>query len=89
MSKRVLKYKIMPRPSVTQTLPLPLGAQILDVQEQNGGLVLWALLDPGNPPEDRKIYLAFTGDTIPTATEYLTTVQFEGLVYHVFLPQWK
>ena len=71
-----------------QTLELPQGAQILTIQLQDGKIVLWALVDDkcklikGN----RFIECYYTGKEIEISHEltYISTIQYNGLVYHFF-----
>lgn len=71
-----------------QQVILPLGAQILDVQEQDGKLQLWALqtTDPEQPPCQRIIVIVGTGIEFPAQDfiEHITTVQKDNFVWHIF-----
>lgn len=72
------------------TLPLPEGAEILDVQLQYGEPVLWAKVNASKPVKPRKIVLIFTGEHFPAQWNliHLATLQMHavgaGLVIHVF-----
>jgi hypothetical protein len=71
------------------TLSLPVGAQLLSVQMQNGQPCLWALVDPDTRPVNRKFRLAGTGHPIEQSNvelKYVSTFQANGgaLVFHVF-----
>lgn len=82
----VFKYPLMQ--ADLQTVMLPVGAEILSVQEQHGGWQLWALVDPQAPvTERRKIRIAGTGHPIyENLKKYINTFQMHGgmLVFHAF-----
>lgn len=71
-----------------QTLTMPEGAEILSVQDQDGALCLWALVDPQAPMVERLIEVFGTGHPIPTnmgiSRNYLASVQQGRFVWHVF-----
>ena len=79
-----------------QTIDMPIGAEILSVQEQRNHLVVWALVwtQYKDELEPRKFYVIGTGNPVPepdeenwpTALAYVSTVQTKGgrLVWHVF-----
>ena len=75
-----------------QTVTMPIGAEILGVQEQAGGLQLWAIVDPDAEREQRVIEIVGTGNQMVDviaeglARHHLATVQTAGglLVWHVF-----
>lgn len=97
MSRKMFRYPV----AITdeQTIAMPQGALILSVQRREGSLVIagtgsheavemWALVDPDQPPEQRRIRVAGTGHSLPTEEdlEFLGTVQVAGgrAVFHVF-----
>jgi len=87
MSKQrvVFKYQLMAMQ--TQSLQLPLGAELLDVQMQDDHMMLWVLQDPhGYETEERRIHVIGTGWMLPqVGLRHVGTVQqFTGLVWHVF-----
>lgn len=73
-------------------IALPYGAEILSVQKQGasplGSLVLWALVDTDEPPEDRRLLIRGTGHEASSilSRRYVGSVQEQGgaLVWHVF-----
>ena len=68
-----------------QTVDLPVGSKILTVQLQNEMPYLWALVDPEAPPVPCGILILATGE--PTSSnpgEYINTLQWRHLVFHVF-----
>lgn len=70
-----------------QTLMMPAGAEILDVQVQANEVCLWALCDPNRTEVPREIAVYGTGNTVPDEPgKYLATVQTHAgnYVWHVF-----
>lgn len=68
-----------------QPLSLPTGAEILSIQDQDGSLCLWALIDENAMLETRAFAVHGTGHFIFSPIEkHLATVQQGGLVWHVF-----
>lgn len=70
-----------------QTVHMPAGAKLLDVQMQNGECCLWALCEQTGLEEPRRIGIYGTGNPMPDAPgEYVTTFQMHNgaLVFHVF-----
>ncbi|WP_037322845.1 DUF7352 domain-containing protein [Amycolatopsis thermoflava] len=66
-------------------IPMPRGAQILTVQMQDGQPQLWALVDPAQPVERRRLFIVGTGQPMPTdAATYLATWQSGPFVFHLF-----
>jgi hypothetical protein len=75
-----------------QKVTMPAGSNILTVQDQAGGLQLWAIVDPDAEQEERLIEIVETGNTMvdvdkeDLARFHIATVQVRGgaLVWHVF-----
>lgn len=69
-----------------QTLMMPKGAKLLDVQVQDGICCLWALCDEKAEREERHIAIYGTGNPMPdNPGEYIATFQYMGsLVFHAF-----
>lgn len=69
-----------------QSVEMPKGAKILDVQFQDESLCLWAGVTPGKESEERTVQIVGTGHReLPDAgITYLATVQKNGYVWHVF-----
>jgi hypothetical protein len=84
---RIFKYKI-PQVGFIVDVLMPIGAQILSVQSQNGAIQLWALVDPNVDWEPRSFIAFGTGHEISDELilKYLSTVQEAGgaLIWHVF-----
>ncbi len=81
----VWKYDI---PAVDKfELELPLGAEVLTVQMQNGFPEMWALVDPEAVKSKRTFVLVGTGHSIheDARLDFVNTFQpHEGLVFHLF-----
>lgn len=70
-----------------QTIGMPLGAEILTIQDQKGTPCIWALVDSDAPLADREIRIAGTGHKInKSIKQYIGSFQLGGgdLVFHVF-----
>jgi hypothetical protein len=84
--KTIYKYPI----EITdkQTLPMPVGANILTVQVQNGNPFIWAMVDTEAPIEGVAIIVYGTEHPIDESLnlEYIGTFQSNGkcFVFHVF-----
>ena len=71
-----------------QEILLPTGFKYLDIQPQDGQLMLWALVDE-NPESQQlvKIHVYATGERIDdesTLSTYLKTVKGGSYVWHIF-----
>ena len=86
--RRVLKYDVQ-RIIGEFTINMPMGAQVLDIQLQNGAPTVWALVDPGNERVDRAFKLLDTGEEADLAGyAYVGTFQWKmGLVFHLFVEE--
>jgi hypothetical protein len=85
MKSTIFKYPI----EITddQILQLPLDAQILCVKEQNGRIVLYALVNLLNRLVPRYIFCRGTGhsaDNLDCADWIDTVMLTNGLVFHFF-----
>jgi hypothetical protein len=85
MNMRIFKWEI----EVTdkQTLMMPAGAKLLDVQIQNAKCCIWALCDQNAEKEPRHLEIYGTGNPIPDDPgKYIATFQMHGgsLVFHAF-----
>lgn len=70
-----------------QTMMLPAGAKLLDVQMQGEACCVWALCDEAAPKEPRHVAIYGTGNQMPDEPgEYIATFQMHGgaLVFHAF-----
>lgn len=86
MNKTIYKYQF----DITdeQQIQLPRGAIILHIADQRGFPQLWALIDPGAPPEPYTLQVRGTGhccDDVEPSRYIGTFFQRGGdLVWHVF-----
>ena len=82
--KTIWKYEL--ETTDGQSIDMPIGAEILTVQMQNGSLCLWAKVDSDAPKERRKILIRGTGNSIGEVVAYIGTFQLAvaSLVFHVF-----
>jgi hypothetical protein len=83
----ILKYMVFL--TAMQKLTLSKGAVILDVQEQDGALALWAAhatrIISAENSEEVTLYMIGTGDQIPSDyVRYICTIQHGKLVVHIF-----
>lgn len=70
-----------------QSVEMPAGAKLLDVQLQRDLLCLWALCDEQAPIETRSIAIIGTGNPVPELPMiHIATFQLAGgdLVFHAF-----
>jgi len=70
-----------------QEVLMPVGAEILTVQIQNGEPCLWARVDTEQRVEMRRIAIHGTGHELPDTTgKYIGTYQMANatLIFHVF-----
>lgn len=87
MKKTVWKYPLMVTDE--QYIEAPANAHLLTVQWQHTMPCIWALVDPTNPLERRKILITGTGherEDLAGFVNYIGTFQINGglLVFHVF-----
>ena len=89
--KKIFKYPFVVDDVVE--LKMPKGAQLLSIQFQDEQLCAWALVDPDENLETRKLRIIGTGhpvfDDDLEDTEFFTTVQVvfqeQNLVWHIFI----
>lgn len=70
-----------------QTIRMPNGARILSIQEQNGELCVWAVVDPDEEYVPRKFRIFGEGHTFDldaADAKFIGTVQCDRLVWHIF-----
>lgn len=84
--RRVFKYEVPFHDELV--IPMPKGAQLLRFGAQHDQCVVWALVDPDAPAEERWFILRGTGHSIerqPEQLNYVGTAQLpSGLVFHLF-----
>lgn len=73
----------------TQLVKMPEKSEIMDIQIQNGKLVMWALVDTASRENEVKINMYGTGWNIHNSAtikdEYLATIQDGEFVWHFFM----
>lgn len=68
-------------------IKMPLNAEILSVQVQNGIPTLWARVDTDNSIAIHTLLIFGTGHEIPipfTEAIHIGTIQLNGFVWHIF-----
>ena len=83
--KTIWKYPLSG--SSYQSIEMPRGAKILDVQNQSGKPCIWALVDTEQPHEIRNFLVYGTGWKIEgTPGKFIGTFQLDGgaYVFHLF-----
>jgi hypothetical protein len=86
----IYKYKIFTEDSLIRnqgiaSVDMPKKAKILCVQMQDSQPYIWAIVDPEEKTEVRKIRIIGTGWKMEKIEgEYLDTVQQGPLVWHIF-----
>jgi hypothetical protein len=70
---------------MAQDIAMPMHAEILTVQVQDGHVCLWAKVNPENVLRPKRIHVVGTGNPMPDgALCYLGTVQQNIFVWHIF-----
>ena len=82
--KTIWKYEL--KRKGVQIIAMPRNAEILTVQAQGNNIALWAVVDTEEQKENRHFEIVGTGGYIDETIQrvYLGTIQFSGLVYHIF-----
>jgi len=82
----ILKYKLEVKDE--QVLPMPVGAEILTIQNQNNVITLWAKVVLGAESVSRTFRIVGTGNQVEQGffdtLQFLDTVQVGPMVWHVF-----
>jgi hypothetical protein len=78
MSKVIYKY------TLTSSVEMPQGAQILDIQMQGVLIQIWALVDTTAPMETRRFETLGTGWTVQEGLQHIKSLQDGSYVWHVF-----
>jgi len=85
--KTIYKYTVPVKRNFFD-LAMPLGAEILATQVQNGTPVMWALLNPDNEPVVRHFEVVGTGENLDEkaadTSKYIGTIQMPPFVWHLF-----
>lgn len=83
---QIWKY-VLGEPMTAVTHYVPAGATFLQAQVQGDEVVLWAIVDPEMPKEERRFALLGTGYDLTARfkpSSFHGTVQQGNLVWHVF-----
>lgn len=84
-------YKYELRVQDVQTIGLPIDAEVLDIQNQNGTICLWAKIpDTETTLVAKTIYCFGTGHAMPSnhnQMKYISTVQMSGgmLIFNFYI----
>ncbi|WP_153305776.1 DUF7352 domain-containing protein [Desulfogranum mediterraneum] len=85
--KTIRRYHL--QPNKLQTIQLPAGSEILSVQtKEDDAPILWALVDPAQPEEERTLSVYATGTEVPDDPgSYCGSFQLFGgsLEFHAFI----
>ena len=86
--KTIWKFRL-PELADKITIPMPIGAQVLHFEHQEGvePLSIWALVEPENAKEYRKFCIVGTGHPVPDGLTHLGTCQHGPFVWHLFEAQ--
>jgi hypothetical protein len=76
--KTIYKYTLTP------SVEMPIGAEILDIQMQDDLIRMWALVDPNAPLEERRFETVGTGWSVGAGLQHIKTFQEGSFVWHVF-----
>ena len=69
----------------SQAIKMPIGAEILSVDNQDGQLCLWARVDEERTKEYREIVILGTGNPIEEEpSEFIGTLIVDSYVWHIF-----
>lgn len=81
----IYKYELPGMAYVTYDIPL---VKILDVKEQNGISVVWAIIDLDKEPKKYTFTSVWTGWAFKEEYgEYIGTTEIAGLVRHYFMKE--
>jgi len=79
-------YKYILEITASQTIMMPKNSSILCVQNQEGKICIWAIVDPDTPLTLTTFKIYGTGHRHKEISgKYLATVQIDIYVWHVFL----
>ena len=83
---RIWKYELLVND--TQSVDMPVNAEILSVDSQRGTLFLWAMVDADEMKEKRVFEVIGTGNPVPqgmgTERRFIGTVLMGPFAWHVF-----
>lgn len=92
--KTIHKYEINPDWIEGHKISMPKDSEVLTAQMQDNKVVLWVVVDDDRPKKERTFICIMTGQNLDNvlnhhyhtgrAWEYISTVQRNGIVVHVF-----
>lgn len=85
--KTIWKFELPLRNGGEQIIDMPVLSRILCVQDQNGILCIWAVVDPKKEMTKRKFLIVGTGyESKHIPLDYIGTVQqmSGALIWHIF-----
>ena len=77
---RIYKYRLI---SNVTLMPLPEGATVVHVGNQDNHVTIWVRLDPNQRLEERTFMFVGTGQPFPEDAIYLGTAHVGPFVWHV------
>ena len=83
----IFKYNIDKLGRSVQQVYMPIGANILSIQNKHENIAIWVEVDAVNASETRSFAVLTTGATKPdNPLRYCTTLQFSGgdYVVHIY-----
>ena len=88
MTQQVWKFPL--RVEDEQIIEVPVGAEPLKAEMQNGELCLWMLVQPSSNKVSKKVHVHGTGHYVSnsvTSSDYVDSFMMHGgaLVFHVFV----
>ena len=88
VSRTIWKFVVAGAPGCIESVVMPMGAKLLHAHEQDGGIRVWAEVDPDAPRVRRLIGVAGTGwsdtDLLTEGRPYIGTVHIGPFVWHLF-----
>ena len=83
---RIFKYDFGPLLTGIKTITIDNEVRhLLDIQEQDDHLVMWASVGANIKPKDFTIDVRWTGEAEPNKTYFKTIQSSNGLVYHIYI----
>lgn len=78
--RKIFKYQFVSGGRIE----IPKNAEIVHVEEQDGVLCMWAIVNPDAPKETRTFCIRGTGHPIDESLKYVKTWQAPPFVWHLF-----
>ncbi len=80
--KKIYKYKLPLVPNIK--IPLPRSRKLLSAQIQGEEICVWAEIETNEPCFECTFSIVATGENPPEHMTYLSTIQLDGFVWHIF-----